>query len=431
MKLKHLLSLLLLTTISLAFLHCTLDEGNPGSSDPALTLQAHTELSLIKLEWEPVKVTGFKEYIILQSTAEIPNSPTPTVNQDVTVLTRINEVNTTTFSTTSTLLSPTSCFKLYCSVDDRFLYSGSICVNQSNIIIPGFFDRCDHEEGLTQLAMFDRVNVRLAAVDDVDGSMENTVQETNVTFPQLDLSTFQGTTRLYSYDLSSSQVRKYSFPQLLLQNQRFLGETIMGGYASGDFVYMLINNSFAAFQVLNAQNLTTIDSEVGLPGSRNLAVFDGDPVQVFEISEIGIIRYDVNSVGKVIQSDQFATGVIQPSTQNTCDFNDQYYIGGRFSTIVNKEADIVTSLVSGTNSFTQICRFSPDGTKAAIIVNNINAVELQIFDITHLPAASKIKAFNLPSATYSDFYYRDNVINVIGVNFNSSSPQTFFLKFPE
>jgi hypothetical protein len=278
--------------------------------------------------------------------------------------------------------------------------------------------------------MFDRVNIRLAAVDDVDGSMENIVQETSVTFPQLDLSTYQGTTRLYSYDLSSSQIRKYSFPELNLQNQKFLGETIMGGYAKGDFVYMLLNNSFAAFQVLNAQNFSTIDTEIGLPGSRNLAVFDGDPVQVMEISEIGIIRYDVNSLGKVIQSDQFDTGVVQPSTQNTCDFNDQYYIGGRFSTIVNKEADVVTSLVSGINSFTQMCRFSPDGTKAAIIVNNGNVVELQIFDITNLPAAVKTKAFNLPNATFSDLYYRDNVINIIGVNFNSSSPQTFFLKFP-
>jgi hypothetical protein len=98
---------------------------------------------------KPVKVTGFKEYILLQSTAEIPNSPTPPVSQDVTVLTRINEVNTTSFSTTSTLMSPTSCFKLYCSVDDRFLYSGSVCINQSNVIIPGFFDRSDHEEGVS------------------------------------------------------------------------------------------------------------------------------------------------------------------------------------------------------------------------------------------------------------------------------------------
>jgi hypothetical protein len=430
MKIKHSLALLSCMIIGLVFIQCTLDEGNPGTSDPALTLQAHNELSLIKLEWEPVKVTGFKEYILLQSTSTIPNSPTPPVNQDVTVLTRINEINTTSFATTSTLLSPTSCFKLYCSVDDRFLYSGSVCINQTNVILPGFFDRTDHEEGLSQIAMFDRVNIRLAAVNDVSGTIDNSLQESNLSFPQLDLSTFQGSVRLYSYDLSTAQIRKYSFPELNIQNERYLGETITGGYASGDYIYMLLNNSSSGFLVLNAQSLSTVDTKPGMVGTRNLAVFPGDPVRVMEIGEIGIIRYDVNTLGKVIQSDQFATGVTQPSTQNTCDFNDEYYIGGRFSTIINKEADVVTSLVSGVNAFTQINRFSPDGTKAAIITNNINVVELQVYDLTNLPAALKVLTYNLPNATYADLYYRDNVINVIGVNFNSSSPQTFFLKFP-
>jgi len=41
-----------------------------------------------------------------------------------------------------------------------------------------------------------------------------------------------------------------------------------------------------------------------------------------------------------------------------------------------------------------------------------------------------LKTFSLPNATFADLYFKDNVINVIGVNFNSSSPQTFFLKLP-
>lgn len=431
MKIKYLIAFLLTTFIGFTFLHCTLDEGTPGSSEPALTLQVHNEFSLIKLEWEPVKVTGFKEYVLLQSTGEIPNSPTPPVNQDVTVLTRINEINTSSFATTNTLLSPTSCFKLYCSVDDRFLYSGSVCIHQSNIVLPGFYDRADHTEGLNEIAMFDRVNIRLSSVNDTTGVIENSIQEINISFPQIDLSTYGGSTRLFTYDLSAAQIRKYSFPEIGLQNQRYLGENILGGQAYGDFIFIMTNTFGSGFQVLNAQSLATIDSKQSLQGNRNLAIFEGNPLRVLEIGELGIVRYDINALGKVIQTDQFSTGVNQPSTQNTSDFNDHYFIGGRFSTIVNEEAEVVTSLVSGANTFTQLCRFSPDGSKAAIIVNNVNVVELQVFDISNLPAASKLQTYNLPNATYADLYYRDHAIHTVGVSFNSSSPQTFLLKFPE
>lgn len=430
MKINHLV-LVLIITLGMSFVQCTLDEGNPGDNSPALTLQAHNELSLITLDWEPVKVTGFKEYIILQSTAEIPNSPTPPISQDVTVLTRINQVDITSFSTTNTLLTPVNCFKLYCSVDDRFLYSGSVCTNQTNTVIPGFFDRADHDADLPQVAMFDRVNIQLVALNISTGIVDNTIPENNMSFPQLDLSTYQGNARLFSYDLSSPQIRRYTFPDLVLQNQKFLSQSIFGGLAWKDFIFLITQSGAPGFQVLNAQTLNAIDSQNGLPGSRNIAVFEGDPLIVMEIGDAGIIRYEINAVGKVVNSDQFTIGAQQPNTQNTSDTNDEYFVGGRFATIVSKDAEVITSLASGANSFTQLCRFSPDDSKVALIANNNNVVELQIFDINDLPATSKVKFYNLPSATYADLFYKDNAIHVIGVSFNSSSPQTFLLKFPE
>jgi hypothetical protein len=416
--------------IGLCCIQCTLDEGDPGTSDPALTLNIDQELSVINLSWAPVKVTGFKEYIILQSAGEIPNSPTPPVSQEVTVLERINIVNDTTFSTTSILFSPTSCYKLYCSVDDRFLYSSTVCIEPSTTIIPGFNDRADHDPDLPQIALFDRSNIKLTAFTDGDGTVFKSIAENNLSFPQLDLSTYQGSNRLFSFDLSFAQVRKYSFPDLSIQDQAFVGESIIGGLAWNNFVFMVLQSTTSGFRILNAETLTTIDSKPGLPGNRNIAVFDGDPIIVLEISDVAIIQYEVNSVGKVIQSNQISATIFQPATQNTCDVNDEYYIGGRLSTIVNKDAEIITSLESGNNVFSQMSRFSPDGTKAAIIVSDFNVVKLEIFDISNLPSVTKSKTYSLPNATYADLYFRDNVINVVGVNFNSSSPQTFFLKFP-
>ena len=430
MKVNPFFPVMLSLLIGLTCIRCTLDEGNPGSSDPALMLHIHPELSLINLHWAPVKVTGFKEYVLLQSTGDIPNSPTPPVNQDVSVLARINVINDTTFSTTNTLFTPTTCYKLYCSVDDRFLYSGTVCLNQSPNLLPGFYDRVDHDPELPQIAMFDRVNFKLTAYTDADGTVYNSIPDNNLSFPQLDLSKFQGLNRLYSFDLSTSRIRKYTFPEIAFQTEKAFSETLFGGLAWKNFVFVSLQNSFNGFQILNAVSLSTLDSKPGLTGNRNLAVFDDDPIIVLEIADGSIIRYEVNAMGKVVSSNQFTVGVNQPSSQNTCDILGDYYIGGRLATIVNKDADVVTSLESGVNAFTQISRFSPDGTKAAIVLNNNNTIDLDIFDITNLPAAVKIKSYSLPNASYADLYFRDGVINVIGVSFNSSSPQTFFLQFP-
>jgi hypothetical protein len=432
MKINYYPLLLLSLLMGTTCLQCTLDDGNPGSNAPALTLHVEQDLSLIKLSWDTVRVTGFKEYVLLQSSGIIPNSPTPPVTQDVAVLTRIKEINTTTFSTTVTPNSPTICFKLYCSVDDRFLYSESVCIPQSVTTISGFFDRAGHDDDQPEVAMFDRVNSKLAAFDDESGTLSNSIFENSLFFPQLDLTTRQGAGQLYAFDLSTPQIRKYSFPGLALQNQRTFTGSLFGGTVSGNLVFVSMQafSGDFGFWVLNSQTLSTIDSKQGFSGSRNLAVFEGDTLVVLEIADAGIIRYQVNSVGKVIQSNQFVTGVSQPGTQNTCDVKGDFYVGGRLATIVNKDADVITSLEVGINSFVQLCRFSPDGTRVAVINNNNNEVDLDLFDITNLPAAVKLTTYVLPNATFPDLYFRDDVMNVLGVNFFSVSPTTFILKFP-
>jgi hypothetical protein len=396
MKVNPFYTVLTSLLIGMCCIQCTLDEGNPGTSDPALTLRVDSEFSLINLSWTPVKVTGFKEYIILQSSGEIPNSPTPPVGQDVTVLARINIINDTTFSATNILFSPTSCYKLYCKVDERFLYSSTVCIEQSTIITPGFNDRADHAPDVPQIALFDRSNIKLTAFTDEDGTIYKSIPENNLSFPQLDLSTYQGVNRLFSFDLSFAQIRKYTFPDLTLQRQQFTGESILGGLAWNNFVFIVLQSTSVGFQVLDAETLGFIDTEPGLAGSRNIAVFDGDPTIVLEISDLVINRYKVNSIGKVIDTDQFPVNLFQPGTQNTCDINNEFYMGGRLSTIVNKEAEVITSLESGVNVFSQMCRFSPDGTKAAIIVTDFNVVNLDLFDISNLPVATKLKTIVCP-----------------------------------
>ncbi len=88
---------------------CSLNDPGTTSSAPPLTLRADQHLSLITLNWEPVKVTGFKEYILLQSTSDLPDNSTPTISTETTVLKRIGDSDIHSFTLPNNLLAP----KLY------------------------------------------------------------------------------------------------------------------------------------------------------------------------------------------------------------------------------------------------------------------------------------------------------------------------------
>jgi hypothetical protein len=409
---------------------CSLDEGSPSTHDPALTLTATPQLSLVDLSWPEVKVTGFTEYVILQSSSPIPDAPTPEINQDVIVLTRIDQSNVTTFRATNSFFTPSSCYKLYCQVNDRFMYSPTVCVNSHVTTLQGFFDKTHFEPGQDQLAMFDRVNLKLAAFDLEADQMALTINESQLSFPFMDVNTHAGSTSLFTFDQSGARVRKYSFPDLTFQHSRQLSETLTGGAAEGPYIYLVFHNSLNGFQIWNRNTLSTTDSRAGFTSTRNLAVFQGDPTIVLEVADEGIKRYKVNTQGKVISEDHFATGVTQVSSQNTSHYNEDYYIGGRFATIVDKDAEVIQSLVSGANTFTQFCRFSNDGSKALVLFQDINVNRLQIYDITQLPAASLITEYSLPLASFTDLFVDGEIIYVVGLNFSSGTNQTFILRYP-
>ena len=168
---------------------CTLDEPAQTSNDPALSLDYTQNLSLTELTWDKVNVTGFKEYILLQSATPIPNSPTPVVNQDVTVLKRIKDVDITSFSVSPTLFTPQICFKLYCAVDDRFLYSQTLCIEQHFDMFQGFYDKAAHIADVDEMVMFDRVNNDFSTCNYKTGTITNTVHDIVLSFPSLEMST--------------------------------------------------------------------------------------------------------------------------------------------------------------------------------------------------------------------------------------------------
>ncbi|MGB3080245.1 MAG: hypothetical protein WBB31_14260 [Saprospiraceae bacterium] len=409
---------------------CHLEDPGMSGSDPALTLRADQNLSLINLSWDPVNVTGFKEYIILQSTTDIPNGPTPVVNAETTVLKRIDNRDIHSLSVSNSLFAEHLCYKLYTSVNDRFLYSSTVCLDQDFTLFNGFNDRAGHEEGLDKLVMFDRVNTRLSVLDYKNEVLNSSVLDNNFSFPVIDVSTFEGTTNVFAYDLSPARMRKYKFPELSPLTYKDFGTLLYAIKPYKQFVFTSADDFSKTFQVLNRSNFNTVDSRSGMTGNRNIALFEGDPLIVIEIGENSMMRYTINTSGNIIQEDLLNTGVSQISTENTTANSDEYFICGRAGSIVNRNGEIIESIVKGVNSVSMINRFSPDKSKVVSIVNSNVKTSLEINDISALPVITNIQSFDLPQATYADVIVEDHIIYVMGVTFASGQSQTFILKYP-
>lgn len=409
---------------------CSLNDPGNTNNEPPLKLHAEQNLSLITLSWDPVNVTGFKEYIILQSTVYIPNAPVPEVTTETTIVKRIDsrEVHSASFS--NTLFAPHLCFKLYTAVNDRFLYSSTVCIDQDFTLINGFNDRAGHLDGTDKVVMFDRVDARLSTFDYKMNIVSASVGEQSLSFPVIEVSSLNDVTNVIAYDQSPPRMRKYTFPDLNFLTSRDFTSIIYSVKSYRQFVFVSVDDFDKTFYVLNRSNFSTIDSRTSINGNRNIAIFNTDPVIVLEIGETVMARYTIDENGHVVTSEQINRGVSQISTQNTTANSDDYFIGGRFGNIIDHNGELVASVNSGVNAIVLFSRFSVDKNKVLSIVSNNVKVTLDINDISSLPNTTKVDSYELPVATYSDLIVEDHFAYVVGVTFATGQSQTFILKYP-
>ena len=413
---------------------CTLDEPAPGSVGTTLNLAANQNYSLTSLSWTPVKVTGFKEYVILQSTDEIPSTPAPEISANVSVLKRIDDADVTSFSAANILFSPKVCYKLYASVDDRFIQSSNVCVQQDFKLLNGFYDRGGHMEGLDEMVLFDRVEQHLVSYNYKTGNITNTVNDIFLSFPIIEMSGWAGTTNVFAYDQSPGTLRKYRFPELTSNMLKNFGGVLFAANVYEQFIFVAVEESGKAFQVVNRTNLTVIDTKQGSLGNRNISVFPGnhtgDPLIVLEISDNTINRYSIDAAGKATFLGSRSPGVNQLSTQNSTAKGTGLFIAGRAGNILNRDGDILGALAGGINAFVLIARFSEDEKKAVYIFSDNINISLQVADISNPGNVGSLVSYNIPSANYADLLVDDNIIYIVGVSFATGQAQTFVLKFP-
>ncbi len=408
---------------------CTLDDPDHTDDSPALTLFAVQNFSVTNLTWDKVNVTGFKEYIILQSSSDIPDNPTPAVTADVIVIKRIKDVNVTSFSAASVPTTPTICYKLYCAVDDRFLYSATNCLTQDLTILNGFYDRAYHEAGNDQMVLFDRVNDQLSTYNYRTNSITHTISETVLNFPSLQLSTWNNITYLFGFDQSPSQIIRYNYPSLVATQLKNYSQFIWSAKAFSNFVFVTSENNVDHFQVLDRNNLNVLDGRIGISGNQNIAVFGGDTLTVLTLGNLESKKYLVNMNGKVVEESLIPGRVTQPDVQSVCAEGSELFIGGHQGSIVNRIGENVGSLAFNTNSFILINRLSPDEMTAVYLANDLGNLRLEFADISNLPTIIKTISYDVPALQYGDLFVEDGVVYLIGASFNSQA-QTFILKYP-
>ena len=420
-----------LVAIGLAFTwSCTLDEPADTNQDPALTLDYTQHLSLTNLTWDPVRVTGFKEYIILQSSNPIPNSPTPVINQDVTVLKRINDVDVTSLTVSTMLFSPQICYKLYCAVDDRFLYSSTLCIQQDIDVVNGFYDRGCHTAGQDEAVVFDRVNSVLSALNYKTGTITSSVTDGVLSFPSLEMSTWTDVTNVFGFDQSPAWLRKYNFPALTASNSKNFNQILWAANVHNQFVFVATDDFGNNFQVLNSSNLSFLHSIQGMSGNQNIAVFPGDPLAVITIGSSVSKKYSIDTDGKILTSADVPARILQPDLQSTCAEGTDLFICGREGTIINRNGVNVGTLNTDINASILLNRLSIDEKKAIYIITDNGVMRLEIADISQLPLVTLLTTYDLPALSYADLIPEEQIIYVIGTSFISSQAQTTILRYP-
>jgi hypothetical protein len=412
---------------------CSLPDPVTSSEPPALGFHAEQELSLITLSWDPVLVTGFKEYIILQSADEIPSSSEPEVNAGVTVIKRIDDKDVHVFHTSDALFSGRSCYKLYVAIDDRFLQSGNVCVDHNASFIDGFYDRIAHDAGESEIVMYDRNIIRLSSYDLEDGIIRSTIPESFFSIPTVDVSGHEGKREAFLTDESNAVIKRYNMPELNGAFSRNFGAGIDALVSYGPFVFVAFSNSVSSFQVLNRNTLNAIDIKQGLgpqPG-RSIAVFPGDPLIVLEISPATIKRYTIDATGHVTQEDSYSTSTgTQSALQNLTANSTNLFITGPIGTIINKDAEILGRLASGINSFILASRITEDEKQAVSLISTGQNTELRFFDISNLQQISLTRTIPLPQGTFADLIIENDIVHVFALTFDSGTPKTVILKYP-
>ena len=409
---------------------CSLSEPETSSHSPALNLYAENNLSLTNLSWDRVNVTGFKEYIILQSPNPIPDSPVPDLSFEVTLLKRIDDLDITTLPVSIPLLSPQICYKLYCSVDDRFLYSANLCVNSQIDVVEGFFDRGCHEPGNDEAVMLDRFNNQLVALNYKTGEITTMISDIALNFPTLEMSTWNNITNVFGSDQSPSWLRKYNFPSLTGANTKQFNNVLWSANVHNQFVFVATDEFNKGFQVLSRNNLAILDFKQGSFDNQNIAVFPGDHTTVLTLGASVSKKYMVNSEGKIVSEAVIPARIFQVDRQHNCADGSTLFIGGTNGNIINPAGENVAVLNTSINKFIQLPRFNADETKAVYLISDNIEIRLEVVDLSNLPSITLLQSYVVPSINYADIIPDGDIIYVLGTNFNSSFPQTFILKYP-
>jgi len=310
------------------------------------------------------------------------------------------------------------------------LYSSTICLDPDIDVFSGFYDRACHENGKTEMALFDR-NVRNLSVFDYNtGVLSNTQSVLEMNLPSMELTTWANTTHLFAMEQSPGVLRKYAFPSLSLLTSRNFFQILWCTKTEGSFLFASTDESTRNFHVMHRNTLNDLDSETGISGNQCIAVFPGDTLTVLTLGQTQSKSYQVDASGHIVASASIPLTLNIFDLQNTCAQGDHYFICGREGIIVDRYGEVLGQLTESINTVVQLSRLNEDESQVVYLINRNGQIFLEIADLTTLPQITVEHSYPLPQLTYSDIILDGGVIYVMGTQFLSFPGESFVLKYP-
>ena len=331
-----------------------------------LTLQAQSANDKVTLKWEAANVSNFEKYVVLRSRNPIPTGLRPLFSTtDQEIILQSDDIKTTEFVDENLPIVEKLYYKLYISIDDRFIESDAVVINFDNLLVDGNGSVVKFVADSSWVILGDEFTgtLRVINYNTKEVKANRTVQFTNTDNMCLDVAVENGKQVLYWW-AGYNNFYKFSLPdltQLNLWPVPFSGFSVL---VDDEFVYTTQYDYNQSFSPRRKTDLSVVKAHYRTDyyTHRTLAMLDKQTNRIVEASAYRIMVYNVN------QTTGDVTNLVERSTNTFNVFyrempvakNGQYFIAQYDGSVYDQNLNLVTTVPFLNNGYTDV-DFSPDG----------------------------------------------------------------------
>lgn len=358
-----LFSLLLLT-----FMAGCKDNLVVDNSDQNFPLTLNSELGndKVTLRWEAANVSNFEKYVVLRSRNPIPAGLRPVFStSEQEIILQSDDIKTTEFVDESLPIVEKLYYKLYISIDDRFIESDAVVVNFDNLLVDGNGGVIKFVADSSWVILGDEFTGTLRVLNyRTKGILASKpVQFTNADNMCLDVAVENGKQVLYWW-AGYNNFYKYSLPDLTQLNfwpVPFSGFSIL---VDDNLVYTTQYDYNQSFSPRRKTDMSVLKAHYRLDyyTHRTLAMLDKTTHRIVEASPYRILTYNVNPItGDVTNMAERSTNTFNVFYREMpVAKNGQYFIAQYDGSVYDQNLNFIATVPFVNNGYTDV-DFSPDG----------------------------------------------------------------------